>query len=375
MARPSNLRPHDIKADNLIISVNKEIHSIPRHLSEACIFKVHDALRDVNPEAYEPKLLAIGPYHCDKDKLMQEHKLRYLQLLLHRTCESSVDRYITAMRNLEEKARRCYGSPINIESDDFVKIMLLDGCFIIELFRKCSFGNLIDDDDPIFKMEWMRASITCDLILLENQLPFFVLVELFDMTKGLDREDNIIKLAQNFFRQRMAYPFVFKEFSRISDASHLLGLMHDCCCYSFADIVSNRNDGNGEVNFEFIKSVTELEEAGIEFKESKENSSFFNIKFENGVMEIPQLFIANGTEWILRNLIAYEQYRGNIYHRYVTDFAWFMDCLVNSAKDAEKLGQYGIINNCFGLDALHVALVFCCCFAQFAPGLSPCTPV
>ncbi|KAA8514875.1 hypothetical protein F0562_018054 [Nyssa sinensis] len=302
MESPSNPRPHDIKADNLIISVDKEIHSIPPRLSEVCIFKVHDKLREVNPKAYEPIILAIGPYHCGKDKLMQEHKLRYLQLLLHLRCESSVDRYITAMRNLEEKARGCYGSPINIESDDVVKMMCLDGCFIIELFRKFTFEDLIDDDDPIFKM-------ARDLILLENQLPFFVLVELFNMTKDLDREDDFIKMAQNVLRM-MPDPFVFEDCSRISDASHLLGLVHDCFGYSFADIVSNRNDGNGEVYFEFIKSVTELEEAGIEFKESKEKSSFFNIKFENGVMEIPQFVIAN--------------------------------------EDAEKLGQYGIINKWLG---------------------------
>uniref|UniRef100_A0A5B7B2L5 Uncharacterized protein n=1 Tax=Davidia involucrata TaxID=16924 RepID=A0A5B7B2L5_DAVIN len=345
--------PQDEKADDdLISSVDREIQRIPPNHSEACIFKVHALLREVNPKAYEPTILAIGPYHHGKDNLseMQAHKLRYLQLLLRRRHESSAERYITAMRSLEEKARKCYANSINhLESDDFVKMMLLDGCFIIELFRKWRFKDLRDNDDPIFKTDWMPCSLRRDLMLFENQLPLFILVELDNMTSDdLDRTDNIILTALICLVPIIPGSIDFEGF-HMFPADHLLGLMHNFWCSSFAEMVSDRNVVNQEEGiFEFMKSITELQEAGIQFKKSKENTWLFNIRFENGVMEIPPLTITDNTECAFRNLVAYEQYRQGIYPRCFSDYVRFIDWIVNSAKDAEKLGHYGIINNWLG---------------------------
>ncbi|KAL9411145.1 hypothetical protein AB3S75_044854 [Citrus x aurantiifolia] len=45
------------------------------------IFKVPDVLRKLNEKAYEPEMLAIGPYHRGKEQLLafEEHKTRYLR--------------------------------------------------------------------------------------------------------------------------------------------------------------------------------------------------------------------------------------------------------------------------------------------------------
>ncbi|KAG7995591.1 hypothetical protein I3843_01G117500 [Carya illinoinensis] len=61
-------------------------------------------------------------------------------------------------------------------------MMLLDGCFIIELFRKCKGLNPRDDHDPIFQIDWMLNAIEVDLLLFENQLPYFVLDKLFEIS-------------------------------------------------------------------------------------------------------------------------------------------------------------------------------------------------
>ncbi|XP_028112993.1 UPF0481 protein At3g47200-like [Camellia sinensis] len=150
------------------------------------IYKVHDRLRWQNEKLYEPEIIAIGPYHHGKDNLqwMEEHKLRYLQLLLKRRNETSVDRYIVAMRDLQERAFRCYANSVWLNKDEFVKMMLLDSCFLVELFRKFTITSMRDRNDPLFKIDWILPSIWRDLLLFENQLPFFVLVQLFDMTKS-----------------------------------------------------------------------------------------------------------------------------------------------------------------------------------------------
>ncbi|KAF5446152.1 hypothetical protein F2P56_031802 [Juglans regia] len=66
---------------------------------------------------------------------------------------------------------------------EFVKMIVLDGIFIIELFFRTS-GNAEDEDDYILRKPWLREGIQHDLILLENQLPFFVLEDLYTSFLG-----------------------------------------------------------------------------------------------------------------------------------------------------------------------------------------------
>ncbi|CAK9167008.1 unnamed protein product, partial [Ilex paraguariensis] len=68
---------------------------------------VYDKLRGENKEAYELKVLVIGPYYHGDKKLqgMEEQKLWYVQQLLERRNETSVDKYIMALSDMEEGAR------------------------------------------------------------------------------------------------------------------------------------------------------------------------------------------------------------------------------------------------------------------------------
>ncbi|XP_042969730.1 uncharacterized protein LOC122302494 isoform X2 [Carya illinoinensis] len=161
----------DEKLDGLTL-INAEEH---------CIFKVHEQLLT------NPVLLAIGPYN-DHDKvgqgLMEEHKLQYLKQMRERRNDCSVKEYIKVLRVLEGRARKCYAECISQNKDEFVEMMLLDGCFIIELVRKWDELSLRDDHDPIFQLDWMLPKIARDLLLFENQLPFLVLTKLFLMIES-----------------------------------------------------------------------------------------------------------------------------------------------------------------------------------------------
>ncbi|CAN4080907.1 unnamed protein product [Withania somnifera] len=109
-----------------------------------------------------------------------------------------------------------------------------------------------------------------------------------------------------------------------------------------------------------IPNATELSEAGISFKkvgniyrsfenEDTEDTSLFDIKFENGLIKIPCLHVFDSTESNLRNLIAFEQH-SDVHHRYFSDFALFMDHLIQSDQDVNLLRQKGIIVNRIGED-------------------------
>ncbi|KAI7981419.1 UPF0481 protein [Camellia lanceoleosa] len=107
--------------------------------------------------------------------MVEEQKLRYLQLLLKSKNENSADKYVTAIRLLEQEACRCYAEPISLTVYEMIEMMLLEGCFIIELMQKFEMEFLRDKNDSIFEMNWMVNSLQGDLMLLESQLPFLVL--------------------------------------------------------------------------------------------------------------------------------------------------------------------------------------------------------
>ena len=118
--------------------LDRKLSQISETSNEKCIFRVHDGLRRHNPQAYEPEIVAIGPYHHAKSKLpkMEKHKLWYLHQLLLQRGESSVERYIVASSQLEERTRKCYAEEISPSNDEFVEMMCLDGCFLIDTFNE-----------------------------------------------------------------------------------------------------------------------------------------------------------------------------------------------------------------------------------------------
>ncbi|KAL2486509.1 Plant protein of unknown function (DUF247) [Abeliophyllum distichum] len=122
-------------SDNVTISIDSLLNGLSSAPSNPSIFRVGDHLRSINPEAYDPEIIAIGPFHRGKHHLqnMEKHKVRYLMLVLQRKEESTVEIYVTALRHLEDRARKCYAEDIQLDEHEFVKMLLLDGCFIIRI--------------------------------------------------------------------------------------------------------------------------------------------------------------------------------------------------------------------------------------------------
>ncbi|GFY81627.1 transmembrane protein, putative [Actinidia rufa] len=341
------------RVDHVSVSIGERFAHLLSSPSERCIFRVHKKLRGVNEKAYEPEIVAIGPYHRGKSNLqmMEEHKLRYLQLLLQRKNESNAERYVIAIRSLEQEARRCYAEPINLTSNEMVEMMLLDGCFIIELMRKFKKASLREKNDPIYEMDWTVNSLQRDLMLFENQLPFFVLCKLFDIIKAPNQHNRLIDLALCFFHDLLPRPGYTKSVEGQSNSkiSHLLGLIHNNWLPSFVGTEPKEDLTKKKWNWHKIPNTTELREAGIKLRKVQDGT-LFDIKFKKGLMQIPPLSIKDRTESFFRNLIAYEQYCPDNQVSYITDYMTFVNCLVDSPKDVAILSRRGIIDNCLGDD-------------------------
>ncbi|KAK9930864.1 hypothetical protein M0R45_018171 [Rubus argutus] len=179
--------------DHMVIDVAKKC--------KKCIFRVPRVLRRQKKEAYTPDVVSIGPFHYPGERgkckghfqLMKQVKNRYLKEILtgmNITLEELTAKVseLSDEKNegrFEERARGFYAEPhslVHITSEAFIKMMILDGCFLIQLFRKCNDPKLRDFDDPVFNMDCMFHFLCHDILLLENQLPWFVIHILYGLT-------------------------------------------------------------------------------------------------------------------------------------------------------------------------------------------------
>lgn len=97
--------------------------------------------------------------------------------------------------------------------------MLLDGCFIVELFRDIgSKDDAAEVNCPIYNTKWILPIISLDMLLLENQRPFLVHERLFQFVNKSNTG-----LAPRFFDHLMP---MNKDIPPMCSIHHLLHLYH-----------------------------------------------------------------------------------------------------------------------------------------------------
>ena len=121
-------------------------------------------------------------------------------------------------------------------------------------------------DDPIFKTRWKPPVIRLDLVKLENQLPFFVLQELY-MSTGSSHERPLVDVALEFFGPLLARaqrtPAHDNSLAQAQAPDHLLALFHSTF---IPNETLNIPRANGSPKLDkkcLIPSVRELQRVGI----------------------------------------------------------------------------------------------------------------
>ncbi|KAK8709503.1 hypothetical protein V6N13_060518 [Hibiscus sabdariffa] len=336
------------------------------------IYEVPYRLRQVKEIAYEPNVISIGPYHHGKPhlKAMEVIKRKCFDQILEVTNLESSE-FIKAMEALEERVRKCYEGPID-HCDKFVEMMVYDGCFLVQLIR-----NIYPED--LCKLgRHSQTDMWYDLLLLENQLPFFVLFKLdcIIMRDGEGNLDEFTRSALTAFQKGMPGTHIWSGNGNYTsptiDTKHLLDLLHSCCRPSPQGIRQQQKFKpeaiqKSDRSWKFIRSATELEDAGINFSgevlqdrdQAQGIKSMLDITFtkDTKVLKIPTLRVDDNTERLLRNFMAYEQFTQMDEPTYVSDYVVFMDNLINTGKDVQLLCNSRIIDNWLGDDEV-VAQMF-----------------
>ncbi|KAI3835062.1 hypothetical protein MKX03_020356 [Papaver bracteatum] len=358
---------------------NSAIHS---GTSRRCsIHRVPDVFHKMTePSKYRPQAISIGPFHCGDQTLKANEslKLRYAHSLLAGTAKKRFPREeeeelttttgsielistgdeeeekelatsgalitdkgwftifeecVTSIKKIESKARRCYSEPIDLNSGEFVKMMVIDGLFIIELLIEIGLGKV-----PFEFNLLLGNRVTMDLLLLENQLPLFVLKCLFDQ----------IELPAKIERWSLMDIIVYFLSSDTMNlvpegTNHFNGHGEQC------EGAKHLLDLLGTMLQLLRGKETSLNRAGVRFKKGSKTESFMDVKFcSEGIFEIPPTDIYNGTDTVFRNLIACEQLYSGRYD--MTSYSVLMDSLINSAEDVAVLREAGIFRNFLGCD-------------------------
>ncbi|RVW44533.1 hypothetical protein CK203_083075 [Vitis vinifera] len=275
-------------ATDRLLPLKRTLGLVESTSSISRISKVPNELRRLKKEAYSPQIVSIGPYHHGKGNLpdMEKHKLQYVLHLLHRTTTpvETLDDCGQAIQNLVQRVRGCYAEDIRRSVENkLLQILVVDGCFIFEMFYRRAFPPETNLNDPLpIMLGWSpeRLNIPPEHSLTSLALSFFHL-EMDDMQKGMSTEPN-----------------------------HLLDLLHK--------VWLPRSD---------------MGQSGSETREFDPN---------DGVIKIPPLSI-DAAESLLRNFIALEQCDISTRTFHISSYALMMRSLIRSSVDVKLLQQKGII--------------------------------
>ncbi|KAL9294154.1 hypothetical protein AtEden1_Chr3g0202361 [Arabidopsis thaliana] len=315
-----------------------------------CIFRVPESFAEMNPQAYKPKVVSIGPYHHGRKHLemIQQHKLRFLHRFLIR---ARVDRDVLfkAVVDWEDEIRRSYSEGFGESSEKLVYMMILDGCFILMLLLIVSRKiELYGSEDPIFTIPWILPSIQSDLLLLENQVPFFVLQTLFNESK-IGEPGDLNRMAFSFFNLSMDKPDRYWVKHRDFKAKHLLDLirMSIISMDGYDQLTKGKSRKKSSSGFTLLLSATRLSLQGIDFSLRSGADSMLDIRLKKNRLQIPVLRLDGFISSILLNCVAFEQFYAKSTN-HITSYVVFMGFLLNGKEDATFLSRLRIIENYLG---------------------------
>ncbi|CAA7032881.1 unnamed protein product [Microthlaspi erraticum] len=328
----------------------------PKDPEKCCIYRVPEILRSVNSEAYTPQLVIIGPLHhymktqalnslgdVPNTKSMgyvnlEEHKKIYLAKFGERLDgNETIDGFRRTIKQHEKIIRESYSESTTwIESSEFVDMILHDSVFILEFnLRRIHRIRGMKTGDPLIDEPCVGFTIMNDLMLLENQLPYFILSKLFDLIFP-------IVMPNRTFRELIIFVFGFRD--KIGNSSNFRHFTDLARCVR-VEKLQGRAQPEFK-HFEHMFNADKLHSGGVKFEVLAEELSL-EVSFVNGCLKMPCLTISDRSEMTLRNIMALEQCHYP-HTAHVSSYVLFMDYLIDTDKDVELLVEKGIIKSWIG---------------------------
>ncbi|KAK9946041.1 hypothetical protein M0R45_011524 [Rubus argutus] len=266
-------------------------------------------LRDVKEKAYTPQVVSLGPLHHGAIGLqaMEGHKIRYVREFFERSKVSLQDCYNYLMSQ-EAKIRACYAVAIEFNEHKLVEMILVDAIFTFEFLLRSAFKDLQQKNDRIFGKPRMDRDVIYDMLLLENQIPFFILeyIHFLAVDKHIiplkdNRVLSLLELTHIFLQNRVYIrPFgeMMDKLGHGARITHFVDFVLKCHRPSLSELPRKER-----LETLTIPSATELHQAGVKFVNCE------------------------------------------LHDHYINDYVFVIDRLVDNSKDVELLVQNKILES------------------------------
>ncbi|XP_057852586.1 UPF0481 protein At3g47200-like [Cryptomeria japonica] len=322
-------------ADQWIIDVkngfrNQNLASV-RRSDEVSIYKVPEFLVQLKQSAYVPQMVSLGPLHHAAHPEMLTHKLHATRKMFDMTDE--------------ELEKEVIGPILALVPKKYLGPWVL--------------GSTTNWDHCLFNrntIEYTAYPIITDILMLENQIPFFILLKILGLQGQKDEASAFTELCDLLAGARIArlfYPFKetapsLNDIPRAQKSKHLLDLIRMYVIHSFELHKDTDQPYPDHAKREIIiPSACELRRAGIKFTKMEEK--FMEISIKKNRFHLPRIRIASSVETLLRNLMALEICEAKdrcVISRYVL----LMCELIHSERDVSVLRKARIIKSYMGSD-------------------------
>ncbi|KAJ8633954.1 hypothetical protein MRB53_027293 [Persea americana] len=343
------------------------------HWKKHSIYKVPAPVADINSKAFAPKVVSLGPYHHGEAHLkpMEMHKHRAARHFIQKSQKCTKD-YVEALWEVLPELMDSY-SQLDVWMGEnnrgrFLELMLIDGCFLLEILRICSPDELQDYDehDPVFSRSGLAFNFHLwrDLYMLENQVPFSALERLLTVQNDKTSEENCV-----YINNLISMFVIRRQDTGVTGGLHMLDIARKILAEPKGmelseeeqqEIIRSVHEEMGglprtgnDIQAALDKmspaaksrSVMELCHAGVEFRAADGVvTALSSIEFKNDVLTMPVIRPYDlDLEVLAPNIVAFERMHHGPPN--ATYYISFVKGLLASAADVSYLRSMKIIQS------------------------------
>jgi hypothetical protein len=175
------------------------------------IFSVPKSLISLKPDAYIPQLVALGPYHHRRLELfeMEHYKLTSAKRV-QKKCLQQIKFKDLVNHNIAQSdstVRGCYQRFLEFDQEILAWIFAIDATFLLEYLQTYSAkreGSLVRISSKMAHLidytrrKTTHGDILRDIIMLENQIPLFLLREVHSFYQLEDHDEALATMLMGF---------------------------------------------------------------------------------------------------------------------------------------------------------------------------------
>ncbi|OIT04846.1 PREDICTED: putative UPF0481 protein At3g02645 [Nicotiana attenuata] len=204
------------------------------------IYNVPKSLMVSDPDSYVPQLVAIGPYHYWRQELydMERYKVGAAKRTQKHLQSLKFQHLVEQLIKFDHRIRCSYHKYLNFSGETLAWMMDVDASFLLELLQiyatiegklltkvSSRMSHLVD----VAGRKSTHNAILRDIIMLENQIPLFILRKMLELQfSSLDFADNtLLSMLMGFCKELSPFKME-KEFSKFQliECAHILDFQY-----------------------------------------------------------------------------------------------------------------------------------------------------